>query len=588
MKKNVLALSIATMVGGLGFAGAANATLSVNESGAGHILIMPYYSAQNGNMSVFHLTNTDTTNGKAVKVRFRGASNSDDVLDFQVFLSPGDVWTAAVTKNPTTGLAQLTTADKSCTFPNFYAEGYNGTVPFVTDRLTSHLWDTPAKKAEQTLEGYVEVLTMADIPKPSVTLDATRQDPRLYTAIKHKNGVAPCTESVLAETLLVTANTKSIANIDLKTKAAQKLGTGQLVGETTFDLTRPALAPSLVGQWYVLNVEKTTTFSAAMPAIVASSQPHNVFSPQRDNTGSAALVDGTGTGVNGPTLVTADPLMKANIIKPQFYDVPDLSTPYETTAATPEAQASELTGSIARASISNQFASDAGIDAKTDWVFSLPTRRYAIAANYAAANTQGANVLSGVSVWDATATPAALKAVVQTAAGTGAVAANTAGYRVVNPDVKVGATGDNAFTAPGTSEHGVLNTVQGGYTTVNAAGQICLTIPGSKIGFWDREETQPTTTDKPVFSPGTPAKPNSMDLCGEVSVMAFSTDESALGAALTRQSVNAKYTNGWGTLASPVGHLPVLGSAFLKLSNPAAREGVSGTYGLTWSHSYTK
>ena len=113
MKKNVLALSIATLIGGLGFAGSASAALEVAESGAGHILLVPYYSAQEGNLSVFHLTNTDTTNGKAVKVRFRGASNSDDVLDFQVFLSPGDVWTGIVSKNPETGLANLVTADKT-------------------------------------------------------------------------------------------------------------------------------------------------------------------------------------------------------------------------------------------------------------------------------------------------------------------------------------------------------------------------------------------------------------------------------------------------------------------------------------------
>ena len=151
MKKNVLALSIAAMVGGLGFAGAAAAapTFAVNESGTGHILLAPYYNAQNGNMSVFHLTNTDTV-GKAVKVRFRGASNSDDVLDFQVFMSPGDVWTAAVTADAS-GLAQLVTSDNTCTLPRIAA----GTpVKFVTDRLSKKDW-TAADKAAQTREGYV-------------------------------------------------------------------------------------------------------------------------------------------------------------------------------------------------------------------------------------------------------------------------------------------------------------------------------------------------------------------------------------------------------------------------------------------------
>lgn len=103
MKKNVLALSIAAMIGGLGFTGAASADVVVGtgavlsattatdlvfaEGGIGHALLVPYFNAQNGNMTVMHVVNTDTSNGKAVKVRFRGALNSDDILDFQVFMS---------------------------------------------------------------------------------------------------------------------------------------------------------------------------------------------------------------------------------------------------------------------------------------------------------------------------------------------------------------------------------------------------------------------------------------------------------------------------------------------------------------------
>lgn len=139
MKKNVLALSIAAMIGGLGFAGAASAVVipggagsatptaallgtttanafELSNGGVGHNLIVPYYTAQDGNMTVLHLTNTDLENGKAVKVRFRGAANSDDVLDFQVLLSPGDVWTGAVTAGAS-GVAQLVTADGTCTVP---------------------------------------------------------------------------------------------------------------------------------------------------------------------------------------------------------------------------------------------------------------------------------------------------------------------------------------------------------------------------------------------------------------------------------------------------------------------------------------
>src|SRR5690606_21106346 len=83
MKKNVLALSIAAMIGGVGFMGAASAgnvidntvapaanpadTLSVTSDGVGHILLVPYFSTQNGNVSLLNITNTDQKNGKAVK-----------------------------------------------------------------------------------------------------------------------------------------------------------------------------------------------------------------------------------------------------------------------------------------------------------------------------------------------------------------------------------------------------------------------------------------------------------------------------------------------------------------------------------------
>ena len=66
---------------------------------------------------------------KAVKLRFRGASNSDDVLDFQLFLSPGDVWSGNINQR-TDGLATINTSDNSCTLPALVTGQ-----PFVTTRL---------------------------------------------------------------------------------------------------------------------------------------------------------------------------------------------------------------------------------------------------------------------------------------------------------------------------------------------------------------------------------------------------------------------------------------------------------------------
>ena len=494
MKKNVLALSIAAMIGGLGFAGAASAALTVSESGAGHMLIVPYYTAQNGNMTVLHVVNTDTTNGKAMKVRFRGAANSDDVLDFQVFMSPGDVWTAAVSAG-TDGTAQLVTADGTCTLP---AIAKNVAVPFVKDRLPTSL--TGDALAAQTREGYVEIFNMADIDGTAATRSA------LYTAIKHDKGVAPCTSSVLNNTL-------------------QNDTTG-MVAPTT----------GLTGSWYIINVPQTTTYAGAMTAIVASGTTQNVFSPQ--STGAA-------------TLASADPLFRSGILTAQKYDVPDLSTPYETTAGlTAEGQAGALTKALAATTVINQYANDASISAKTDWVFSMPTRRYSIAANYAAPVSQ---------IYGTTGTATGF-----TGSATG-VTTSTA-YRVINADVTNGATPAlNYFTSANTS--------------VNTAGLICVTASGQT--FYDREET--FATSGAVFSPGQVSKTS---LCGEASVLSFAdAGTSVLGATVALSNVSSgTYTNGWGQISFAAPGVPVVGSAFIKLSNPSAAAGVSGTYGITWQH----
>lgn len=559
MKKNVLALSIATMVGGLGFAGTAFAAandvlpLVVNESGSGHILTVPYYTAQNGNMTVIHLTNTDADFGKAVKVRFRGASNSDDVLDFQVFMSPGDVWTAAVTKGAD-GKAQLVTADKTCTLPADLQKG--NAVPFVTDRLTKKGW-TDADKAAQTLEGYIEILNMANIHSFGAALDynADKTPATLFGAIKHKDGVAPCSSTILDGTL----DWESVVQDGTTTTWKA----GKVVGSET-DVGLRAPTGTLNAQWYVMNVEQTTTYSGAANAILvvgkdstgkATGSTRVVFSPQKN--GAAKLL-------------TADPLMSPNpvggaantaLIPPQFYDVPDLSTPYSyeyTTAGTADAsapntpthavtQAQSLTNAIKVVGVSNQYATAPGVNAKTDWVFSMPTRRYTIAANYAtSAKADEYNDTASV----------AIPALDKTTANKG--------YRVHS------AVTGNAFTS-------------GANSTVNDAGQICLEANSST--FWDREEQN--KKDGAVFSPGTPVK---FKLCGEVSVTGFSSDASAVGAALTRQSVKAPYINGWGSVdvSTAAGGVPMLGTAFIKLTNPQAAAGTSGTYGITWPHTYTK
>ncbi|WCM94001.1 cell surface protein [Acidovorax sp. NCPPB 2350] len=583
MKKNVLALSIAAMIGGLGFAGAASADvvrgtgvggdggtitngvwipdagtapanwrltatgatgLQLSQGGNGHSLVVPYFNAQNGNMTVLHVVNTDTVHGKLAKVRFRSAANSDDILDFQVFLSPGDVWTAAVTADAN-GVARLTTGDGTCTLP---ALTRNVAQPFVTDRLSTLAGDI----ANQTREGYVEIFNMANIDSNAIYGANRNANSALYTAIKHVSGTAPCTATALNATL---------ANITTEAQARQ-LG-----------LDTPTAG--LLGDWYIINVAQSTTFSGAATAVTA--------------TGGTGAGAGRGNFVHfpqnstqapTPETFTADPLFRVaytrtganaevttSALRAANYDLPDLSTPYTlnaggTAVVDTRVQAYNLTRALSVTSITNQYANDPTITAKTDWVFSMPTRRYSVAANYGAGATTAANYR--------------LFTVLDTGSATNTLATNYA-----------------AWFAP---ENTAL---QGGLICVNSSSQ----------SFFDREET--TTTTGAVFSPGTVSQTR---FCGETSVLSFAdANTSVLGASVARQNVaSGSFVNGWSvvgtgnsftTTLGPVygatagtanavqynsqAGLPILGASFIKLTNPQAAAGTVGTYGITWPHRFT-
>ena len=541
MKKNVLALSIAAMIGGLGFAGAASAVVlngtltptaatlgatnanafELSNGGVGHNLIVPYFTAQDGNMTVLHLTNTDVKNGKAVKVRFRGAANSDDILDFQVLLSPGDVWTGAVTAGAD-GVAQLTTADGTCTVPTL-TKGVAQS--FDTRRLQGSL--SAADKAAGTREGYVEIFNMADIPDLEV-YGAPAGKSALFKAIKHVGGVAPCTASAIDTAVLNTAHTEATA-------AAAGFAT-----PTT----------GLMGDWYIINVAKTTTFSGGATALTA------VSAAGVAGRGNFVLFPQLSASVGSPDAFTADPALRTMtgnasttkdaagvvgalptgytlpVVEAAYYDLPDLSTPYLTTtpitAAGAETQAELLTQQLAVTSITNQYANDASITAKTDWVFSMPTRRYSVAMDYRA----------------------------------------DAPVRVFTPGIL---NGGAAFFYTG--------------NTAVDAGKICVNSDGQS--FFDREET--TKSSGAVFSPGSVDKTR---FCGETSVLSFAdAGTSVLGATVARQDTGSSaYVNGWSVISTNNGGagLPILGSSFIKLTNPQASAGMSGTYGITWPHRFTK
>ncbi len=149
MKKKLLSLAVVSALGGAGIAQAVH----VNPDGLGQVLIYPFYTVEGGGDTYVSVTNT-TSVGKAVKVRFLEAMNSQEVLDFNLYLSPKDVWTAVVTSANDDGPAVLRTTDNSCTVPEIAAD-----IPF---RNTQYLADS-VNGVERTREGYVEIIEMGEV-----------------------------------------------------------------------------------------------------------------------------------------------------------------------------------------------------------------------------------------------------------------------------------------------------------------------------------------------------------------------------------------------------------------------------------------
>ena len=550
MRKNILAVSIAAMIGGLGFAGAASAAavidntvgvntpnnnvspvvaygavatdLEVTPTGVGHILTVPYFSTQGGNVSLLNITNTDLVNGKAVKLRYRGAANSDDIYDITIYLSPGDIWSANVSQKD--GVSYLETADNSCTLPAAV------NAPFSTNRVGGA---TQEAKNAQTLEGYIEILNTADVPPtlanaalPDGSLTATANP--LYAATKHSAGVATCASAVMDLQLNDVNATPADAN---------------------HWATRGYNFPTggLMANWSIINLAKAGSFTGEATAVVATDGagavlPANiVFSPQTDTAVAAAVVND----------FTADPLLRRNadlapLVQAANYDFPDLSTPY-TGVLHPVDQANNLSTALAVTSVFNEYLTNPAVSFGTDWVFSMPTRRYGVALNYA----------TGTAVFNVLST------------------APAADNDLVNVPAVGPADGTSMFFTADNSK-------------VNTAKDLICVKPGSTgLQYFDHSEQ--STKNGFVISPGSVA---TLEFCGETSVLAFNnTGDSVLGSKIARKDIATKksgstaiYTDGWLKVGTPgLGDgLPVSGHAYVKALSSSAN------LGGTWRHRFSK
>ena len=170
-RRGLAASIVATLACGVGVANRVDAVF-LNPNGSGEALVFAYYTVNAGNSTVITLLNT-SSEGKALKVRFLEGYNGRDVLDFNLYLSPFDVWVGQVV--PTPGGAGLYTNDNSCTVPKLPASS-SAAMAFSTqnfDGTSAQGKDGGLTDASRTREGTIEVIEMGAVTNASKgTLDA--------------------------------------------------------------------------------------------------------------------------------------------------------------------------------------------------------------------------------------------------------------------------------------------------------------------------------------------------------------------------------------------------------------------------------
>ncbi len=133
----------------------------VNGDGTGQALIYPYYAATaNLGWNTYLSVVNHSVDTKVIRVRFREGRNGREVMSYNLYLAPNDVWTGAVLPSVTTEGARFITIDSSCTNPGV-------TFPVGDDfrnaAFSGANSDGLGEGLDRTREGYLEMIEMATL-----------------------------------------------------------------------------------------------------------------------------------------------------------------------------------------------------------------------------------------------------------------------------------------------------------------------------------------------------------------------------------------------------------------------------------------
>jgi hypothetical protein len=343
MRKKLLSAAVIALTG-VGSAQAVN----ISGNGEGEVLIFPYFTVNGGNETLISVVNS-TNHSKAVKVRFREYKNSAEVLDFNLYLSPEDVWTGKITEDAGGG-ARVITADKSCTVPAIPAAG----VPFRTFAYDGSIGtDTAEDGVERTREGYVEIIEMGVVGEV-ITGTATGAE----LAMRHVD--------TDADGITDTPNDCSVLT--------GLWNGGTWASDPTVDVAQPE--GGLFGSVAVLNIQQGVEYSTNAVAlenwrnnaitganqVVASTD--GVITSVSETAGSAH----NDTGSEAPRIADALPATSRVFTGGILHE-----STWGGTLPSPGANA--VTATMMVKSLANEFTLNPAVGAETDWVVTFPGKR---------------------------------------------------------------------------------------------------------------------------------------------------------------------------------------------------------------------
>ena len=243
-RKNLTSAVLAGLAGAVGIAATAQA-VNVNPDGLGQVLIYPYYTTNGGNDTLLSVVNT-SADAKAVKVRFSEGQNTREVLDFNLYLSPFDVWTAALVDDD--GTPTMLVTDLTCTVPYIVGADYltPGEQAFLNFAMNDIIMDDDDELVDdefddisRAAEGHFEIIEMGTLGEGT---ELVPDDPDTDDDEEVETDFLDCGSLVAAWT-----------------RGADPDDDGYWIGDPEIDISPPS--GGLFGGAAIINVERGTMYS---------------------------------------------------------------------------------------------------------------------------------------------------------------------------------------------------------------------------------------------------------------------------------------------------------------------------------------